>query len=135
MNNEDLGINKIRDALKTPAIDNDCDFTIKPGDDGHYYIVTKSENGEEIVLQDLNYRESDAFKKALNFAMTSTIMGVDYNRWNDRIEISLFKDPTPEDPYRRKPIRIDLALYDLWDLLATKIYEKGLLEDNALPRN
>ena len=52
----------------------------------------------------------------------ANIIGVDFNRDTSTIDISLFTDPTPEKPYRKKPVTVRLNINDIAEVLATKLY-------------
>jgi len=70
----------------------------------------------------------DNNNKSLNeicklFVEDAIILGVDYNRKTNLIDITLFKDPTPERPIRMKPVRVSIPISSISEVIATAIIE------------
>lgn len=70
----------------------------------------------------------DNNNKSLNeicklFVESAIILGVDYNRKTNLIDIALYKDPTPESPIRKKPVRVSIPISSISEVIATAIIE------------
>ena len=91
-------------------------------ENGHRVITTTDPDGKRIILTDLDYKDTDEYRDAYLFVLKANIIGVDFNRDTSTIDISLFTDPTPEKPYRKKPVTVRLNINDIAEVLATKLY-------------